>query len=89
MSHPDDVPVPTVAELAARNDGSAVVTHWVNEGTEKNPKMVPSRWRLLDKGYAILGEAMRTNALAAIARGEGNWQQPPSSLILGRSSNAP
>jgi hypothetical protein len=73
------VHVPTVAELAERNDGSAEVTRWVNKGTAKSPKMVPSEWRLLDKGYAILGEAMRHNALVGIARGEGNWVQPPSS----------
>lgn len=74
--------VPTVAELAERKDGSAEVTAWVNDGTAKNPKMRPSQWRLLDKGYAILGELMRANALEAIARGDGEWVEPPSSIRI-------
>lgn len=75
----DLVPVPTIRELAERRDGSAEVTHWVNEGTQKNPRMVPSRFRLLDKGNAILRDAMRHNAQVRLARGDGDWVQPPSS----------
>jgi len=75
-----DVPVPTVRELAERNDGSAVAIDWDGQGKA-------TRWRLLEKGRKILADAMHHNAQAAIARGEGAWKQPPSRQIGGL--NAP
>jgi hypothetical protein len=72
----DRVHVPTVRELAERNDGSAVATKWDADGKA-------TAWRVFDKGHAVMGAAMRENALAAIARGEGNWTRPPSREIGG------
>lgn len=38
-------------------------------------------FRVSDEGHAEMGAAMRENALAALARGEGNWTQPPSNGV--------
>lgn len=76
----DEVPVPTIRELAERNDGSATAIEWTGDGKA-------SRWVLHEKGRKILADAMHRNALAAIARGEGSWTQPPTRKIGGL--NAP
>lgn len=65
--HPEGEPTPTVAELYERHDGSAEVAQWTAGSKTAKPK--PSVYRLTDKGYAILGEVMRRNALASLARG--------------------
>ena len=64
--HPDGEPTPTVRELYERKDGSAEVVDWV---TPKGGKPVPTKFRLLPKGQAIIGEIMRRNAAATLARG--------------------
>ena len=76
---------PTVEELAALGPEYAVATDWVR-GRRKNDPPVATRWRITDKGHAMLGEAMRRNALEAIAAGVGDWTQPPSrtDLMKGR-----
>ena len=75
--------MPTVPELAAMGAEYAVATDWVNDGTAKSPKRRATRWRVTDKGHALLGEIMRENALEAIAAGETAWVQPPSRNIPG------
>lgn len=60
--HPLGEPTPTVRELAERNDGSAVAIDWNAEGKA-------TKWRLMQKGYDLLGEIMRRNAAATLARG--------------------
>lgn len=70
--------VPTVAELAEMGAEYAVATDWVNDGTARRPKMRATRWRVTDRGHALMGEAMRHNALEARAAGAGDWTQPPS-----------
>jgi hypothetical protein len=84
----DRVHVPTVPELQQMGEEYAVPLTWVNDGTAKHPKMRATSWRVTDKGHALMGEAMRANAQAAIARGEGDWQQPPSRR-LGGDGDAP
>lgn len=34
-------------------------------------------FRISDEGHALVGEIMAERAAAAIARGEGDWVQPP------------
>lgn len=70
--HPEGEPTPTVAELYERRDGSAEVAKWTEGSKTEPPK--PAIYRLTDKGYAILGEIMRRNAAASIARGTANWE---------------
>lgn len=65
-AHPDGEPTPTVRELYERKDGSAEVVDWV---TPKGGKPVPTRFRLLPKGQAIISEIMRRNVAASLARG--------------------
>jgi hypothetical protein len=66
-------PVPTVADLVAMGKDFAFATDWTADGKA-------SKWHITDKGHALIGAAMRQRALAAIARGEGNWHQPPSTF---------
>lgn len=68
--HPEGEPTPTVAELYERRDGSAEVAKWTEGSKTEPPK--PAIYRLTDKGYAVLGEIMRRNAQATLARGTGN-----------------
>ncbi len=65
--HPEGEPTPTVAELYERRDGSAEVAKWTEGSKTERPK--PSVYRLTDKGCAVLGEIMRRNAAASLARG--------------------
>ena len=62
--HPDGEPTPTVRELFERKDGSAEAVAWSND---KIP--VPTKFRLLPKGQAVISEIMRRNAAATLARG--------------------
>lgn len=54
----------------------------VGMGFAERDRMVPkgslSRIKVSDEGHALMGAAMRRNAQAALARGEGHWEQPPS-----------
>lgn len=74
--------VPTAAELAEMGAQYAVATDWVNDGTAKKPKPRATRWRISDAGHALIGEAMRANALEALAHGSADWVQPPSRTDL-------
>ncbi len=65
--HPEGEPVPTVPELYERRAGLAEVASWTN-GTKTDPPR-PSTYRVTDAGHALLGEIMRRNALASLARG--------------------
>jgi hypothetical protein len=42
------------------------------------PKGGTVTYRVSDEGHRLMGEAMRANALAAIADGTAAWTQPPS-----------
>lgn len=61
---PDGLPTPTVRELYERKEGLA-------EAVEFNKRMEPTVFRLTDKGWALLGEIMRTNAQETLARHGG------------------
>jgi len=39
---------------------------------------VGTKYVVSDEGHALMGEVMRRNAQEAIARGDGDWVQPPS-----------
>lgn len=65
--HPDGEPTPTVRELYERKDGSAEATDWVKPN--KTSPAVPTRFRLLPKGQAVISEIQRRNAAATLARG--------------------
>jgi len=66
--HPDGEPVPTARELYERRDGTAEATKWVN-GEKKTDPPRPVMFRITDKGHALIGEIMRRNAKATLARG--------------------
>lgn len=68
--HPHGEPVPTVAELYERRDGSAEVVTWVG-GTKTSPGK-PGVYRLLPKGQAVISEIMARNAAGTIARGSAS-----------------
>lgn len=74
--------VPTVVELAEMGEEFVVATDWVNDGTAKRPKWRATRWHVTPAGHAMMGAVMQRNALAAIAHGDGEWHQPPSSGAL-------
>lgn len=38
------------------------------------------------EGHALMGAALRQNALEALAAGKGDWVQPPSRTDLGNQS---
>lgn len=60
--HPDGEPTPTVRELYEMKNGYA-------EAVTLDQKMNPTTFRLTEKGAAVLGEIMRGNAKATLARG--------------------
>lgn len=64
--HPEGEPTPTLRDLYERKDGSVEVVDWA---TPKGKPPYPSKYRLTDKGYAVLGEIMRRNGAATAARG--------------------
>jgi len=63
--------VPTVAELYAMGRHLAYPATYTADGK-------PSTWFITDAGHAVMGDAMRENALEAVASGAANWVQPPS-----------
>ncbi|QED11863.1 hypothetical protein SEA_MASHLEY_46 [Microbacterium phage Mashley] len=65
--HPDGEPTPTVRELYERRDGSAEAIDWVKPS--KTAPAVPTRFRLLPKGQAVISEIQHRNAAATLARG--------------------
>lgn len=69
-------PVPTAEALFNMGREYAEATAWVG-GKKKSDPMRPTAFRITDKGHALLGEIMRRNAAAAIARGEGDWHPDP------------
>lgn len=75
--------VPTVRELAAVGRDYAYATDW-RKGERKNDPKIPTRWHVTVEGHAVMGEAMRANALEVIARGEGEWVRPPSRQDIAR-----
>lgn len=77
MSHPDNEHVPSLPELYAMDPSLAKPIEWVKG--DKKGEMKPSKWTTTPAGHAYLGAIMRRNAERAIARGEGNWVQPPNS----------
>ncbi|UDL15421.1 hypothetical protein SEA_PEPE25_46 [Microbacterium phage Pepe25] len=67
--NPAGEPTPTIAELYELHDGYAEVAKWTEGSKTEPPK--PAAYRLTDKGNALLGEVMRRNADATLARGSG------------------
>ncbi len=65
------VPVPTVPELAKMGAEFAEAIDWTKDGKA-------TKWRVHPAGHRLMGEAMRQNAEEAVARGDGDWVQPPS-----------
>lgn len=63
--------VPTVAELYAMGRHLAYPASYTAKGE-------PSTWHITPAGHAVMGDAMRENALEAIASGAADWVQPPS-----------
>ncbi|QNJ55546.1 hypothetical protein SEA_PHINKY_54 [Microbacterium phage Phinky] len=76
--HPDGEPTPTVRELYERKDGSAEATDWVKPN--KTSPAVPTKFRLLPKGQAIISAIARRNAAATLARG-GQSREPVLRMI--------
>lgn len=58
--------VPTVAGLARQSRGLAFIRP-------------DGKYHVTPEGHALLGEAQRKKAAERIARGDGDWIQPPSS----------
>lgn len=54
----------------------ATATTWVAGRTKKDPAK-PTMIHITQKGHNLMGEVMRRNALAGIARGEGDWYPEP------------
>jgi len=64
--------VPTVAEL-------------VHLGLARPAAIVKGQAQafvISDAGHALMGEAMRANALEAIARGDGSWTPPTPTMTV-------
>lgn len=79
-------PVPTPADLVKMGEEYAVVAEWRTEGSGRNKRMVPTKWRVLPKGHALMGEVMRRNAAESIAAGDGDWHpEPPHRRPRGES----
>jgi hypothetical protein len=68
--------VPTVLELVQLGLAKEVV-RMVPAGKSKKMRRDVTWW-ISPEGHEVLGAAMRDNAAAALARGEGDWVQPPS-----------
>uniref|UniRef100_A0AAU7J8B2 Uncharacterized protein n=2 Tax=unclassified bacterial viruses TaxID=12333 RepID=A0AAU7J8B2_9VIRU len=77
-------PVPTAAELVRMGPKYAEATGW-KKATKKDPA-APTSVRIHPAGHALMGEAMRCNALKAIADGAGDWHpEPPHRRSKGTS----
>jgi hypothetical protein len=63
--------VPTLAELVH-----------LRLATARTVKGIGVVYEVSDAGHALMGEAMRANALAAIEAGEADWSPPPPSLPI-------
>jgi hypothetical protein len=61
--------VPSVAELVH-----------LRLATARTVKGIGTVYHVSDAGHRLMGEAMRANALDAIANGESAWTPPPPSL---------
>ncbi|QUE25342.1 hypothetical protein SEA_FIZZLES_48 [Microbacterium phage Fizzles] len=70
--HPDGEPTPTVRELYEQHDGSAEAIDWVKPS--KTAPAVPTRFRLLPQGQAIISAIARRNAAATLARGTASQE---------------
>jgi len=64
--------VPTVSELYALGRHLAYPASYTTKGE-------PSTWHVTDEGHAMMGAAMRENALEARAAGSADWVRPPNS----------
>jgi hypothetical protein len=64
--------VPTAAELYAMGRHLAYPASYTAKGQ-------PSTWCITAEGHTMIGDAMRHNALEAVAAGVGNWTRPPNS----------
>lgn len=64
--------VPTAAELALEGLAHEVT---IRTGAKSTAKI----WRISPEGYEKIRLAMQANAAAAVERGEGRWERPPSS----------
>jgi len=71
MTHPDDEHVPTAEEL--------VVMKLAHKRVTRIGRTSRSYYVISNEGYRLIREAMARNAQRAIARGDGDWVQPPSS----------
>lgn len=71
--HPDGEPTPTVADLVNMGRDYAQVIEWsgATKGSRGRPGKPgkPSKVRIMPKGHQLLGEIMKRNAKAALARG--------------------
>lgn len=65
--HPEGEPTPTIREMYEMKEGLAEVV-------QRNKDGDPTVFRLTDKGNAHLGEIMRRNAAASIARGSADQE---------------
>lgn len=84
--HPDGEPTPTVAELYERRDGSAEVAQWTAGSKDGKTPPKPAVYLLTAKGYAVLGEIMRRNAAATLARGTARTEAVESVRRFARSA---
>jgi hypothetical protein len=74
--------VPTVAQLYAQGRHLAYPVAF-RKADKKSDPPVPTKWAITPEGHKLLGDIMRENAEEALARGDGDWQQPPSRTDLG------
>lgn len=74
--HPDGEPTPTVRDLYEMKDGLA-------EAVAFDKDLKPTRFRVTDKGHALLGEIMKRNAEGSIARGTV-YQEGGASVVRAR-----
>jgi hypothetical protein len=63
--------VPTAAELVKMGLAELITV-------KTGAKMTSQMYRISTEGMALMRDAMKENALEAIARGETAWVEPPS-----------
>jgi hypothetical protein len=71
--------VPTVAELVLQGLAEAVT---VRTGA----KQMTQVYKISAEGMALMKEAMRENALEAIANDKGTWTEPPHRTLPSSTS---
>ena len=78
---PPRKPAEPAGEKRTEIDGVPTAYGLVSMGLARNITVLGggARIQVSPEGHALMGAALRQNALEALAAGKGNWTTPPSS----------